>query len=293
VDKESAIAAIEKAKISDADSIISRLEPSIRLRARKCSLSNLEIGESRIGGTPDLPSNFQWPSWIAYEPTMKGPGKDIGIRLLDFIAQINLSAIEGLLPSSPLPDRGTLYFFYDLENQPWGFSPRDKQGARVYYTELPPEQLQRTESPAGESKSQVCKLETELQWTLTDVMEIDVPEKESDTYCDLSYDINDNSDNGLVHRMLGHPQLIQSEMRLECELVANGIYCGDAEAYGSTRAAELEKQAADWMLLLQIDTDENNPGWMFGDCGRIYFWIRRQDLAATNFDNICVILQCY
>ena len=29
-----------------------------------------------------------------------------------------------------------------------------------------------------------------------------------------------------AHRVLGHPDLIQSEMRLECELVSRGIYFG-------------------------------------------------------------------
>ncbi|MGN0700170.1 MAG: DUF1963 domain-containing protein [Oscillospiraceae bacterium] len=31
---------------------------------------------------------------------------------------------------------------------------------------------------------------------------------------------------------------------------------------------------------------------MFGDCGHIYFWIRKADLAARNFDNVWLILQC-
>ena len=31
---------------------------------------------------------------------------------------------------------------------------------------------------------------------------------------------------------------------------------------------------------------------MFGDCGRIYFYIRKKDLAERNFDNVQLILQC-
>ncbi|MCR8632194.1 YwqG family protein [Paenibacillus radicis (ex Xue et al. 2023)] len=36
---------------------------------------------------------------------------------------------------------------------------------------------------------------------------------------------------------------------------------------------ELEKGVSDWKLLLQIDSEEE-IGMMWGDAGRIYFWIR-------------------
>jgi len=42
----------------------------------------------------------------------------------------------------------------------------------------------------------------------------------------------------------------------------------------------------EWLPLLQIDTDEDGPGWMWVDCGTIYFMIRRRDLAARCFDHI-------
>ena len=31
---------------------------------------------------------------------------------------------------------------------------------------------------------------------------------------------------------------------------------------------------------------------MFGDCGRVYFCIRKEDLAARRFDRVWLILQC-
>ncbi|KMV74442.1 hypothetical protein FSCG_02162 [Fusobacterium vincentii 4_1_13] len=31
---------------------------------------------------------------------------------------------------------------------------------------------------------------------------------------------------------------------------------------------------------------------MFGDCGYIYFWIKKEDLKSKNFDNVWLILQC-
>jgi len=32
---------------------------------------------------------------------------------------------------------------------------------------------------------------------------------------------------------------------------------------------------------------------MFGDCGSIYFYIRKEDLAARRFDRVWLIQQCY
>jgi uncharacterized protein YwqG len=95
------------------------------------------------------------------------------------------------------------------------------------------------------------------------------------------------------HHLLGHPQLMQNDMRGECQLVTNGLYCGNESGYQDARAkALLETAAADWRLLLQIGTDEDGPGWMWGDCGRIYFWIRRQDLEERAFERSWLVLQC-
>ena len=40
-----------------------------------------------------------------------------------------------------------------------------------------------------------------------------------------------------------------------------------------------------------IDT-EDDAGMMGGDAGRIYYWIRDQDLAAGAWDATWLILQC-
>jgi uncharacterized protein YwqG len=96
-----------------------------------------------------------------------------------------------------------------------------------------------------------------------------------------------------IHRCGGHPQEIQGDMRLECQLVTNGIYCGDPSGYQDPRRAVLERGAADWHLLLQVDSDEKRLGWMWGDAGRVYFWARRQDIEATEFGGAWAVLQGY
>jgi uncharacterized protein YwqG len=80
-------------------------------------------------------------------------------------------------------------------------------------------------------------------------------------------------------------------MELECELVTNGLYCGDPSGYEDPRAKELEPNAKNWRLLLQIDSNDENE-MMWGDCGRLYFWIRKEDLVNKQFDKSWFSLQC-
>lgn len=80
-------------------------------------------------------------------------------------------------------------------------------------------------------------------------------------------------------------------MDLECQLVSHGLYCGDASGYQATRAKELEAGRQDWILLLQLDTDDD-AGMMWGDGGMLYFWIRKEDLERSRFDRCWMILQC-
>ena len=95
---------------------------------------------------------------------------------------------------------------------------------------------------------------------------------------------------------LGNVVIIQGDMRLECQLASNGIYfSGEPPESEREKIETLTPGASDWILLLQIDTDdrESGPGWMWGDVGCLYFWIKKQDLAAGNFDAIWGVLQCY
>ena len=72
-------------------------------------------------------------------------------------------------------------------------------------------------------------------------------------------------DDGNANKLLGYSDNIQGEMELECELVTNGLYCGNASGYTDPKRKMLEPNAKKWRLLLQIDSNEEN-GMMWGDC---------------------------
>ena len=96
-------------------------------------------------------------------------------------------------------------------------------------------------------------------------------------------------------QLLGWPDVIQNSMFDECDLVSQGYYLGDGWLNIPKEVRQrAEETARDrWMLLFQLDTVEQGDfELMFGDCGHIYFYITKEDLAARRFDRIWLVLQC-
>ena len=82
----------------------------------------------------------------------------------------------------------------------------------------------------------------------------------------------------------------------ECEAVTRGWRRGCPEDFAKIpeeEKADIEEKSSEWMLLFQMGTVETDDfEMMFGDCGHIYFWIRKSDLAARDFSKVWLILQC-
>jgi uncharacterized protein YwqG len=98
-----------------------------------------------------------------------------------------------------------------------------------------------------------------------------------------------------MHHLLGYADPIQDgRMDLQCQLITHGLSLGHDSYFEDPRRLELERGASDWRLLLQIDTDAGDEGFgsMWGDAGRIYYWIQRQALEARSFDHCWLVLQC-
>jgi uncharacterized protein YwqG len=270
--------------------------PSIRLATQRVPYARIEIGESRIGGVPDVPPDFEWPRWLpskqwndrygrSWRPDDSAP--------LGFIAQIDLSAMPRV--DNSLPSSGWFYFFYDRYSEPWGFDPDDRGCCRIIYIDCDRSSLVRTQPPSAadpEHLASPCLIEAWPELTLPD----NLPEMKYGTPIYEAYHaLRDDlvKAGGLLHhRLLGHPQIIQNPMELECQLASNGVYCGGASRFQEEQAKSLESGSVDWRLLLQIDTDEDGPGWMWGDVGRIYFWVKQQDLLRLQFADAWLILQC-
>jgi uncharacterized protein YwqG len=240
-------------------------------------------GSSRIGGTPDLPEAVSWP---------EADGKS-----LSFIAQIDLQEVAKVWRGSPLPASGMLYFFYDAEQSVWGFDPADRGKWAVLHSEEPGERLREARFPAdlpehARFAPKVVAPVLETAYPGYDQVELDdlhLSDSQDDEVFEifLAFPTEEPS-----HKLFGYPDQIQGDMQLECQLVFHGLYCGDPSGYNDPRARDLEGGASQWRLLLQIDTDRDTE-MMWGDAGRLYYWIREGDLAAGAFESSWLILQCY
>jgi uncharacterized protein YwqG len=212
---------------------------------------------------------------------------------LAFLACLDLAEVPDVLPWLPRP--GTLLFFYDIENQPWGFDPKDRGSWRVLFSVTPAIECNRASPPAElEALSlpqryiRFASKRLPPAWTPERYGEISDEDFEVlEDYCESLFG------EGPKHQMGGFPQPVQGDdMELECQLASHGLYCGDPSGYEDPKAAALEAGAADWRLLLQLDTDDDLEV-MWGDAGTLYFWVREQDAKRGDFANAWLVLQCY
>lgn len=254
----------------------------------------LPAGKSKIGGKPHLPESFAWPYYEGedYEGVLKN-------RPLSFLAQFNLEEIAEYDQDNRLPHKGMLYFFYDLCTMRWGFDPKDKGCARVFYVE-DSSALQAVDFPE-ELETDFVLPEFEVAFTarmdLPDYEEIAefMPALEWDSYDEekvlFGYEGDEDEE---VSKLLGYADLIQGDMLLECEEVCNGIYCGNIPDLTEEQREKMLADSKEWELLFQMSTVGNEDyELMFGDCGSIYFYIKKQDLQKKNFDNVWLVLQCF
>lgn len=264
------------------DELSCRVRTAVRLETRELQ-DPPGVLQSRIGGMPGLPAGLTWPAH-----------RDLPMM---FLAQLDLAEVARAAPDTLLPKTGHLYFFYSLA-EPWGFAPEDAGSCRVLYQPpgfspilaTPPEGL-----PA-EAQFKACG----LQWVAYE----DPPEHgaaedkplrwENDLESERYEEIREflaNGGEGPCHKLLGYADPIQGSMEWECQLVSNGINCGSPAGYETAEAELLKSGRSEWHLLLQLDTDRR-PGMMWGDAGRLYFWIREADLKACRFEKTWLILQC-
>jgi uncharacterized protein YwqG len=248
------------------------------------------LGESRLGGSPDVPNGFVLP-------TAKG-------KPLDFLLQLKLDELPRHGLSERLPATGLLSFFYDLNEQPWGYDPKELDGFRVFHF---PERatLERVEI-GSEFAMSPSALRFWRAWSLPsygsrvgdrlleELRSAPHKDEEFDQLHELSHALFRSAapnPDGPSHRIGGHSDNVQGDMQLEAQLVMNGLYCGDASGYNDPRRAKLESTCEEWQLLLQLDSDDD-AGFMWGDCGMLYFWLRDQDLANGDFSRTWMSLQC-
>lgn len=276
--------AVRKAGFGDRLEVLrAARRSSIRLRTRPPG--SVAAGSSKIGGRPDLPAELAWP-----EPQGKP---------LPFFAQLALAELAPFDEQGLLPREGWLVFFaapsellLEVEDECWDWKVLHlPAGCELVPRELP------AAIPANDRYAE-CGLEISLEDSLPG---LESPLGKSlglasgpatDAYEALQLALAGGEDqtgkryvHHAIHRVLGWPDAVQADPLWESESAVTPLKPGGAE-----RSARVARGAADWVLLLQVDSD-NHPNTEFGDMGRVYFAIRRQDLAARAFDETWCVLQ--
>lgn len=268
------------------------LRNSVRLKI--AGTADIEIGVTRFGGKPDLPDGFEWRRFSG--ENSDGETKK---RPLSFIAQFNLGEISEFDTDNLLPKKGLLSFFYDAETIKRGQDPKDSGcGVAFYFEDI--SKLKSADFPSD--------LSEELRFP-----PIGIKAKTEDSYQDYPdfllqrdkllecWDDYDRAARGLKinkpdigSKLLGWPDILRDNMTVECELVSRG-YCL-SEGLGSVtprdRQEAVQSSAKEWLLLFQLDSAEvGGFGRMLGDGGRIYYYIRKEDLSVGRFDRVWTVTQ--
>lgn len=253
------------------EEILALIRPAILLHTQKSDMSKLRPAQSRIGGVPDLPADWEWPTFHG--------------NPLAFLAQINLAEIPLEVERGDLPRDGILYFFSvygwqkdDGDIHPdldWnraeeiGFSQalwfigdttslrraskpdgiRTFDAAAVEY--LPVISLPRAEPNAREP------VVAALQWSEDEYERLD------NLYFDLDYYAKTVRGFSVDHQLLGYAGAIQTTVT-----------------------------PVNHRLLFQLDSDYNQTGMEWGDGGMIYFVIEQEALKRGDFSKIVSDFQC-
>lgn len=132
-----------------------------------------------------------------------------------------------------LPDHGLLSFFYETDTQCWGYDPKDKGCARVYWFE-DLSALSAANFPADmeeDFKFPMVKIKVDSKYSYPsweDFSEVFPDEKDDDAFNDAWEELTgeDPEDPDDRSQLLGRPDVIQNSMFDECDLVTQGYYLG-------------------------------------------------------------------
>lgn len=248
-----------------------------------------------LGGHPTLPSDQEWPTWPGHGP-------------LTFIALINCAELPRDELDIPLPEDGTLLFFYFDGQLDQGKAlvsvtrPETMAGARVIF--VPAETtVSERRHPEGLSPYSKVDLVAEViatapEWghralrqtrlangvSLEEAVDhpgiFDEVLWEADGIVGLTY----SGPYPYRHRIGGYAAPDQQTPEYEAAVAALG-----GVPWDDPRLADEETR---WGLLAQIDSDGRDSNMLWGDGGSLYWLIRPDDLAARRFDAALFTWQC-
>ena len=263
---------------SHADAIAATARPAIDIILD--GESQGALGESRFGGTPDLPAEMVWP-------------RNEDGETLTFLAQINLSEIPAF-DDNPLPARGWFYVFIGLDE------PASDVENLIFLVDGDAE-LVATTAPTGvewandenyvDMPAQKLKLALFAdipRWSTSDFETLAAaiaPDDETDLELELN-DLGHNlRDENSIGQLLGHAKGIGHDSREDAFVVRE---IGPQYIYNYKHRATLDMtRAGNWLNLVCIESfREGELDFCVWDAGYFNFLIHHDDLAKLDLGRV-------
>jgi hypothetical protein len=254
----------------DADWLRARvkelLEPSLLL------VPGRPEDPSKLGGYPDLPAGVAWPSETGSS--------------LTFLAQIDLAQVRASGGPAWLPDKGSLFAFCDPE------ALGDPHVVRVLHSPEPLGASAAAGSPTRFPERRVAfrRVTSAPNRLWLGVDHYRVQDDNLGAWQEIIRSVDAPPNDTRQHRVGGYPNEIQDEqIPLLCEHALQGL---PPPEHQLEVTPDLERAANTWRLLLQVDSDPA-LGMNWGDGGRLYVFVRKDDAMAADFSKVVSLWQTY
>lgn len=267
--------------------ILKLLKPAIGIKKKnKVSPVKLNNVLSKFGGVPNVPQNFNWP-------TFEG-------RPLSFLCQIQLENLKKFKSFHNLPEIGIIYFFI-LTDGIHNRYPQKQGEFKVLYYNFKGDIHSEYKFDKNNHSPKIfreCYMSFYKHFTLpsyqnyqrinmSEVLSDAEDNKIDELYKKICHITGHSPDIG--HLILGDPQAQQGTVTYWWaynELNYSSYPLNDEQK--STLNA-LEKK---FKLLLQLDFNDDNLNFSeFGGSGTAYFGIKKEDFDKRDFDKTVLICQ--
>lgn len=306
----------------DVGKIKELLTPGVGMRTILKEEKEIPLGCSKLGGHPDLPKDWNVPF---YESLPLSFLCQINAEDVQKICKEQNVAID-------FPDTGILYFFFEGDEMPhFGIDgPGAIESYRVLYYDGDHLQLERKTKVYEKHEKEVwnsAAISYQTNYYIPDMYNnpeyysfLDKKSKNfnrlEDEYLVIhdglssltqtepsNWSMDDFGEDLIFanHHILGFSQDVQHDPIGEIlfdycnffkSLTADEIETYDVLDVKGITNETIDKEKESWQLLLQLDTDDD-VDWMWGDAGKLFFIIRKEDLKQNKFDRIGFTWQCY
>lgn len=239
------------------------------------SNGGLKIGFSKIGGTPDLPENIEWPKYKN--------------KSMLFFGQLNFKQLDVYHSNDFLPKSGLIYFFsyFGEPENDYSFL-KQKNEYIILFTDVEETKLTSTSFPEDiieEYKFEPIQLKFKTIFQLPATIETSVVENMNLSGNDLEMLMNfePGLESGSIGQILGYP--IPAQYGVDYDLALSLLDIDLEKGEEQSKSIEIEKVRPEFINLLTMELFEP-----LGD-SRCYFGILQEDLKNRDFEKTIFVMQ--